>query len=855
MNPTASEPHMWQIIGKKGGPWIKVPIKPFTDGQSKTWPGEGSLQGRYRPSSEERHLIQLAKAWKKQQHDLAEGVNYYLDKLPEGYAVFELDQLTGNQVWKRLFGHPSGNYYDSIVRFQVHFLWLMSGKQGDCGCINCGKPQTRPAIGRKPRPTGFERLLPLRGSENNGYQSDNTSGSTSAGGSMTGRPSRRPQRQLKPAGAHYAVDEEGNEDVYKGYLKKLENSRDGKKGIEDDIRELNSFDWRAEHEEFAKDEKYGVELIKRHLTLISQQHSFAPRIGELVLWTPHFLDDHYLMLDSTRGEFKFYSFDQKQYHGFPRWRAGLVTQVPLTTATDGPVDFPDIQTLPDKSTSLNTSGFRIETFPDPNDEIDKTASKQYRYVPLRNVRPLSHWQMLLRGIPHSEWHPSIMSAMTCMTSISLYEKWWFKGEWPTASVLCKGIYIGPEFIMTGDTVRITPDAKAAGKVKRCTDVMIVDSIRLNLLNIRSEDVLPDTPLLSSASSITLVGRAYTLDIRRHYTMHNHDPNAAQTVLPAPVPQEEVKTVFRPVGTGDYGTWYYLHDPTKRYQISYDRVLGRLYEAAAVKLWTGQSQFKQRGREQLDIRPSLDFDLRAIEHGRKFASENDERIEEPKPGQLGWFWADTRVEALDIQTINGIEVGKYHDARTPQTLQQWRMYMKLINGHTDTPELFKFKSDFPSLSGLSGVGGRRGRKPGSKLVNGKVVMPGDPGYEEAAGKAFAEPNWTPRHGSSQLAGAALVSTDDEDDEGDEDENEHFEDAEEVLPSVEDRSLVSAMDRRSPLPQKKRTPVQSKAQIMQNPEDIDDDDDDDDDDDEWLHNHPPIRGGTEESEGGDYRPDFE
>ncbi|KAL6252709.1 hypothetical protein RBB50_000428 [Rhinocladiella similis] len=850
MNRSASEPHLWQIIGKKGGPWVKVPIKPFTDGEPKTWPSNNSWKGRYRPSSEERYLIHLGKAWKKQQNDLAPGVDYYLDKLPDGYALFELDQLSGSQVFKRLFGHPSGNYYDSIVKFEVHFLWLMSGKQGDCKCINCGKPQAKPVAVQKPRPTEFERLVPLRRSEHSGYQSDNTSGSTSAG-SMKGRPSRRPQRQLKPAGAPYAVDEEGNEDVYKGYLRKLENSKDGKKGIEDDIRELNSLDWRAEHEEFAKEMKYGVELIKQHLTLISQQHSFAPRIGELVLWTPHFLDGHYLMLDSESGEFKFYSFDQKQFHGFPRWRAGLVTQVPLTIATDGRVDFPDIQTLPDKSTSLNTSGFRVETFPDPNDEIDKTASKQYRYVPLRNIRPLSQWQMLLHGIPRSEQHPSIMSALTCMTSISLYEKWWFKGEWPNASILCKGIYIGAEFIMTGDTVRITPDAKAAGKVKKCTDVMIVDSIRLNLLNVRPEDVLPDTPLLSAASSITLVGRAYTLDIRRHYTMQHQDPNAVQTVLPVPVPKEEVKTAFRPVGTGDYGTWYYLHDPTKRYQISYDRVLGRLYEAAAVKLWTGQSQFKHRGREQLDTRPSLDFDLKAIEEGRKYASENDERIEEPTPGQLGWFWADTRVEALDIQTINGIEVGKYHDARTPQTLQQWRMYMKLINGHTDTPELFKFTSDFASLSGLSGTGGRRGRKPGSKLINGKVVMPGDPGYEEAAGKAITEPNSTPRHKSSQLAGAALVSTDDENDEDDEDGSEHFEDAEEVLQSVENPSLVDAVDRGSPLPQKKRPQIQSKAQIMQNPEEINDYEDDD----EWLRNGPVIRGGTEESEGGDYRPDSE
>lgn len=817
---TTTRERRWDIIGKQGAHWVKVHVNSFTDGDPSTWPGKPA----YRTSSEERYLIQLAKAWVKQQGLEEPGKEYYLDKLPDGYALFETDQRNGTQVYKRLFGHPTGKFYDSILRFQVHFLWLMGGKRGECECVNCGRPKAKPVIPRTRLPVDRFALPLERRKGPTGLDSDAAASSRSTPAAM----SSRPQRQIKAAGAPYAVDAEGNEDVYKDFTKKLLGSKGGTKGIEDDIHEINSLDWRAEHAW----NDYGVDLIQQNLTSISNQHSFVPRIGELVLWTPNFLDGHYLMLHQKTFEYKFYSFDQKRFNGFPAWRAGLVTAVPTATATDGPIDFPDIQTLPKKQMALNTAGFRVETFPDPNNEVDKTASKQYRYVPLQNIRPLSHWQMLLRGIPRDRWHPSIEHALTCMTSISVLEKWWFKGDWPQASILCKGIYIGSELIIVGDTVRITPEPSTS-KTKRCTDVMVVSDIRVNLLNIRPEDVLPDTPLLSAASSITLVGKGYTLDIRRDYRMQGKNAEAEMTEIPSPVAMEEVKTAFRPVGTGEYGTWYRLHDPSKCYEISYDRVLGRLYEAAAVRLWTGLLQTKQLEDEKLKIRPTLDFDLKAIEEGRMYATQADERLEEPEDEQLAWFWADTRAEALDIQTINGFETEKYDKVRDPVTLEQWRMYLKVLNGQSVAPDMFKFTSSLPS------TGGKRGRKPGSKVVNGRVVHPGADGYDEAGDEEAPEHFSTPRHKTSQLAGAGLVSTDEEDQ--DEEGLETFEDAEEVLPSVEGRSNHA---RPAPPPQRK---VQSKAQIMANPDEISEDD--------WLYKPPVVRGGTEESEGGDYRPGAE
>ncbi|EXJ95120.1 hypothetical protein A1O1_00239 [Capronia coronata CBS 617.96] len=862
----------WKVIGKSGQVWQVRHINPYSDGSPRHWPGKP-----YQPSSEEKYLIQLAKAWVKQDGLEQPGVEYYLDKLPAGYAVFEVHQPGGSQVYKRLFGHPSGKYYDSIVRFGVHFLWLMSGMHGICECVHCGHHRPKPIIPRT-RFT-FDRVV-LPKEQNRvlyEYDSVGSTRSNSADARHPGGTSTRPQRQIKAVGAPYAYDEEGVEDVYKELLKRLEAAQGSRRGIEDDIREVNSMDWRAEH--FW--DGMGSDLIQRTLTTIEHQHSFVPRVGELVLWTPNFLDDHYLMLDEESGEYKFYSPDQNCFHGFPTWRGGVVAAAPSTTGSDGPVDFPDIQTLPDKSNALNRAGFRVETFPDPNNEVDKKASKQYRYVPLRNIRPLSQWQMLLRGIPQEKWHPTIRHALTCMTSLSLLEKWWFNGDWPNASIQCKGIYIGAELITVGDTVRIMPDAST--KARKCTDVLVVDSIRLNLHDITPAQTSPDSPLLSSASSITLVGRAYTLDIRRHYQMQGK-ANVMQSKLPSPVPKQEVKTVFPPVGSGDYGSWYHLHDPNNRFEISHDEVLGRMYEAAAVQLWMGLLQRKP-SKGQPAIRPKLDYDIRAIQEGRRYATQVDLRLEEAHQAQVLWFWADTRAEALDIETINGVEVSKYDDIRDKKTLESWRTQLRILNGHPVPTDLFKFTSAFPELPGAT-----RGRKPGSKVVNGKVILPGAPGYDEAISDHIAdrdEVQPTPKHKTSQLAGAALVSTDDEE--------EAFEDAEEILSTVEDNddkyigkrikehkdpgeehsldddntelrtyqqrwgaafSLLESDESnpehvtrqdQSPVPQPKQE--RTKQQIMSNANAYVSDEDD------WYGDPIPIRGGTEESEGGDYDPRME
>jgi hypothetical protein len=139
------------------------------------------------------------------------------------------------------------------------------------------------------------------------------------------------------------------------------------KKVKDELVEKYSFDWKAERK-----------TLPPHLLQTSLQHSFIPRVGELVLWCPLFPDELDLVFNSETGFYQFYSFDQMRFLGFPNWHGGVIAAAPSSIAVDGPLDFPDILSNPQKKSAYNTSGFRVETFPDPNNDADKSLSKQYK---------------------------------------------------------------------------------------------------------------------------------------------------------------------------------------------------------------------------------------------------------------------------------------------------------------------------------------------------------------------------------------------------------------------------------------------------------------------------------------------
>ncbi|KAK5948376.1 hypothetical protein OHC33_010550 [Knufia fluminis] len=898
----------------RAGGWEERKFPPgISDGSQSKWPSHP-----YRRSDERNYLTKLAQAWAERDGTARPSTNYYLDRLPDGYGLFEMDQPSGPQTYKRLFGHPSGQYYDSIQRFQTHFFWILDGKKGLCFCVKCGnyKPEPGPPRPRKslgldaseravltPRTTlRQDRALPTR-SLPGVSEDDRSSRSASAGGMVTDR-SRRTARQVQTA---YPVDEEGTRNVWKEAIALTFRSQDSRHGIEDDIREEDSIDWLSERES-----------MPQYLTQIEQQHSFVPRLGELVLWIPNFPEGQFLLRDPTTNEYCLYDAKEKKFLGFPRWRAGVIAAVPSAASKNGTVDFPDVLDVPEKKTSLNTAGFRVETMVDPNNDDDKSMSKQYKYVPMRSIRPLSHWQLVLKGIPQKDLHPSILYALTCMTSVSLVEKWRYNGDWKAGGYIsAKGVYLGSELITIGDTIRLLPETGVA-----CTDVIVVDSIRLRMAGFKAEHQEHDTPAICSSHAVTFLGQAFTTDIKSAYTIE--DPNTSSQVrVPTEIRREDAKYTFRPVGTAEYGSWWLMHAANQKYEVSYDQVLGRLYEADVIRLWSGQREYKYKpGESPAAMKPDLSFDITGIIAGRKYATKADERIPELPPDEpdgIRWLVSDSRAQALTLASVNGLETAAYHDIRTMHTLTSWRAHIKISNGEKVTatemlsttgtrapPKPRYYFGDDPTMKSYEGK--RRGRPAGSKVVDGKLYtadmlanmtdvptgtntpQTGDEvevedlaeeGLYDDDGIEIAETQ-TPHKHSSQMAGAALDSTDEEDLMAEDEESDDQATPRRPLKSrlaayggededVDVNDLDDEMEDLSVENWQKTARAQpSKSQIMQSVErgqastlanaqnyEMSGDDTDDD---EWdtqnieaWKNPRNARGGTEESSGGDYRED--
>ncbi|KAL3496616.1 transcription-silencing protein Clr2-domain-containing protein [Aspergillus germanicus] len=102
--------------------------------------------------------------------------------------------------------------------------------------------------------------------------------------------------------------------------------------------------------------------------------------------------------------------------------------------------------------------------------------------------------------------------------------------------------------------------------------------------------------------------------------------------------------------------------------------------------------------------SLDYDLQGVVSGREYSRNVDERIPEGKH----WFWGDFRTQTLAIDTLNGEDVGHYSEARD---VKMWRANLKILDGTATQADLRDAKqpgdlgrpSVKPRISGLAEVG--------------------------------------------------------------------------------------------------------------------------------------------------------
>ncbi|OCK75072.1 hypothetical protein K432DRAFT_409333 [Lepidopterella palustris CBS 459.81] len=607
---------------------VIVPIRPGSDGDATHRP-DSSTYTLVDPPMQ--YLEKIGQLWMESRNEAHPGVRYVLDRLPTGYALYQKPRTNDpKHIDRWLYGHPTHKYFDSTIRFFPHFKHLMDHGDGTgCLCTVCQTkgggsiPRMLTNVDPKPKPS---------------FQSEQITQFFPVP-KQRGRP-----KSVGPAVDIGRVDDEGTPDVYRNLIDKLR--RVG--SLDQEIEETMSLDWRAERK-----------LITKSLAKISEQPAWVPRIAEIVLFVKRLAENEEICRNGQSGEYRIYNDQTKEFTRFPRWEAGVVSQ-PAAEA----VTMKDLVLETRKEFDVNYSGFRIEPLPKPNCD-DKALSKQYKYVPLHFTRPFVFWREFLKGVPEDEWHPTIKHAFTAMSSFSLLEKYRFKGIWPSASIWCKGIYIGSELIVVGDVVRLMPQSDNSA----CTDVLQVSYIKLQLSNLdkANDNDYDDKHPFNSAVHIT--GKAWTLD-------HSRSPSGGWLTANKG-PDESIPTIMK-----GYNKWYPRHGPEKLIEVPFSRILGRCFEAAAMYLWLPPAKSVN---DKKSLEPNLSEGLEGIRYMRTYSSEQDKRITD-RHGKR-WYWGDSRTDALDLETLNGYEVGRYDKTRDPNN---WRKLIKVMEGVADEKERMALK---------------------------------------------------------------------------------------------------------------------------------------------------------------------
>lgn len=578
---------------------VVIPINhDYSDGDASTWPvGSG-----YDFADDSNLREKLARFWLQKTGAYEEGVDYMIDQLPEGYALIERPRYSNPYAYDRfIWGHPYGNKFTSSVSFFPHFYWLMTGGADGCTCANCVKQPKQHKHNKKSKLNATSKA----------------------------RPRQTGQRSIQRI-----MDAEGNPDVFKSAIKKLR----VRGSLDEPITERGSMDWRAERT-----------LLQRLLAQMNLQASFIPRPGEIVLWVPSL--DGELAWNTDVNRVQILSLDGS-WLGDPEWRAGVVGQIP-----EEDVVLKDISEATRKVWAVNYSGFRVETFPDPN-SYDKSLSLHYKYVPLKCIKPFNAYELFCQGL--RTLHPSIQNALTVMSSFSLLDKYHFKGTWPNASIYSNAIFLGAELLVVGDAVKLKPRGYRADRstIPTPIDVMVIDKIRLDLTEC-NDDI--KSGQLAQNYAVRIEGKVYTNHRSRGYAADGmHDPHGPRSLA-----HEEVVNAFQYVGMEGYGPWYRTHAPDASVEVSQDVIIGRCYEPDSMHLLFGCL--------------SLSLDLHGVLRAREYSRQNDERLPEGKH----WFWGDYRTETLALHTLNGEDVSHYSEGRD---LNMWRAALRIIDGSASLADM-------------------------------------------------------------------------------------------------------------------------------------------------------------------------
>ncbi|KAI9805874.1 MAG: hypothetical protein M1825_000488 [Sarcosagium campestre] len=522
----------------------------------------------YSASSPDLYLKKLAIMWVKDMEVADPDKKYILDRLPDHYRVFEKARLNQPHLRDR---YLFGHPRGKVFDSPAQFY-----------------PHFKSLMDHQP---GTELVCPCKGCD-------------------VRRPGTgRVKRTEATVDFLTPRDGEGSPDVYATLIKRLADE----KYIDEPIIENASMDWRATRDS-----------IPATIRMIAGQRSFVPRQGELVLFLRE--KDCLVELDAVEGGYKLYRKSDRQCMGVPAWEAGVVTRVPKE-----PISFDDLTGNTKRTSAIAQSAFKIERFPDPNSQ-EKGLTRQYDYVPLSLIRPLSLWGEYMEWDGVRRVDETVKNALKVTSSIALVERNHFSGVWPEAVISCRGAWIGAELIVVGDAIRLLPEDDG----QPFDTALVVSAINLSFISLDDPGTVQATVLFS--------GLAYTTD-------------RSKAFADSPVLDDELAAAL-PSGMGRR-VWYPKSAPGSELFVPVEHVGGRCFESDALFLWLGRET-------------AIDFGRQSIGWARSHSARVDSRIE---PGQK-WFWANHRAEQLDLQSVNGNEVGSADGTRQPST---WRRVLRVIDG--------------------------------------------------------------------------------------------------------------------------------------------------------------------------------
>lgn len=311
----------------------------------------------------------------------------------------------------------------------------------------------------------------------------------------------------------------------------------------------------------------------------------------------------------------------------PQLEAGVIGQVPQSSK---PFEIDEIMRPIENQTNITYSGFRVEPLPEPG-QGDKSRTTRHKYVPLHLLRPFHLWFETLKGIQNQ--HETIRNAINVASTLALVGKYRFKSDRQKGvTVFCKGAYVGSDYIACGDTVRILSEHQQPPAM----GFLQVKAIQLRLTHLQTIDDRSgqEKPF---ESSVVFRGKAFTTD--RAKAINTDQPVEAQD-LP------------KVLNTYDQDSFYWLHDPNMQYQVAFNRTGGRVPEANAMRLWI--PRFDEAAGSLLEVGVK-----HLVQARGQSVSFNEHRRSSPDEQ---WYWADTRLEALDVRSLNGVDAAPYDSLR-------------------------------------------------------------------------------------------------------------------------------------------------------------------------------------------------